>query len=347
MGEIFKELRCLTWNVNGVDLSVEVNKQRVLSVLNQSGVLEGPIGVIALQEVISPSEIMFGDVQTHVNAWNTLIQSLITESEKQILCSHSQTGVCTCVIYDKKQFEVEEKPPILHKGGVKIAGWNVRTKATVCVVVSRKGDEKQVALLNSHLPAYHYLLGLFKQRDNTDAADQDRAEAASEAEEQIEVLQKHLRVAESVVWMGDFNSRMHRSMRSRNQVVSVSNDPNQYPLEEGDSEPTFDGTRDSLKKLMKHPITSKCVFEGYREEEIKFGPTFKIPLNASQGSMPGKHWTDRIIYKGNWTRELEYDRITTGGKHSVFEDHWPVYLRPKQGTQTTSPACIHCGARVK
>lgn len=343
MGEIFKELRCLTWNVNGVDLSVEANKERVLSVLDKSGVLEGPIGVIALQEVISPSEIMLGDVQTHVDAWKDLIgHELEKNGNKTVLCSHSRTGVCTCVIYDTKQFKVEEKPPILHKGGVRIAGWNVRTKATVCVVVSRKSGGKQVALLNSHLPAYHYLLGLFKQRDNTDAADQDRAEAASEAEEQIEVLQKHLRVAESVVWMGDFNSRMQKTGETRPNARM-----NRISPDDSSTPPSFEAKRDSLKKLMKHPITSKCVFEGYQEETIQFGPTFKIPLDASQGSIPGKHWTDRVIYKGNWPGELEYNCIMTPEKSGVFEDHWPVYLRPKQGMQTEFPACIHCGARVE
>mmetsp|Transcript_4194 Transcript_4194/g.10412 ORF Transcript_4194/g.10412 Transcript_4194/m.10412 type:complete len:162 (+) Transcript_4194:2906-3391(+) len=74
-----------------------------------------------------------------------------------------------------------------------------------------------------------------------------------------------------------------------------------------------------------HSMAEGRAFPGFAEGKISFSPTFKFDKESSDYDTSHKQripaWTDRILFKPNGVRVLDYDSIPNA-KHS---DHRPVF----------------------
>ncbi|KAI8890412.1 DNase I-like protein [Backusella circina FSU 941] len=112
---------------------------------------------------------------------------------------------------------------------------------------------------------------------------------------------------ENVIWISDLNYR-----------ISLSNEEARLYIKEGNIEALY--TNDQLYNEM----LQKRVFPSYQEGDITFLPTYKFDIGtdtydtSEKQRIPG--WTDRILFKGNQLKQLQYTRAELCTSH-----HRPVF----------------------
>jgi endonuclease/exonuclease/phosphatase family metal-dependent hydrolase len=310
-------LKCVTWNVNAV-VDVDVHQARIAQVIESLTVADTDHVVISLQEVTTPWSSNEDDMKKQLIKWNLLLQKLIPKHEIQE--AHSDTGVAMFVLTPKmNENGVICRTIVTHAAGFALFGYKFHTKATVTCYIRTANNSSVVAIVNSHLPSYHYDFGLFKDRGNMVDADSERSNAIREAEDDTHGS-RILKLCKHVIWMGDFNFRTHTSAQPDRNYARQDN----HPVSPEDTEP-FTSSRDGLRQCMLHPIDNACVFIDYQEDKITFLPTYKIPLGRIK-KKAGKEWTDRIIYKGMESIPNTYKSIPTKETVENFSDHTPVYM---------------------
>ena len=136
---------------------------------------------------------------------------------------------------------------------------------------------------------------------------------------------KHKDISEKfdcVFWSGDLNFRLEQTR----QVVIRE-------VRDGVSVLDFD----QLNYLRAEGL----IFRGYREEEIRFPPTYKYDSGTNKFDTSSKQrtpsYTDRILYKchrGTEVRALMYDSVqeVVSSDHKPVWGIWEVKIRPGRDT---------------
>lgn len=129
-----------------------------------------------------------------------------------------------------------------------------------------------------------------------------------------------------VVFSGDLNYRIDLP---REYVDRCIGDIEQACLEES-TEITGSRQIDTFNKLLRRDqllrtISSGQAFANFSEAKIAFLPTFKFDKGSSEYDTSYKQripaWTDRIVFKSNSIRVIEYDSVPT----AMHSDHRPVF----------------------
>ncbi|XP_017232587.1 type IV inositol polyphosphate 5-phosphatase 7 isoform X1 [Daucus carota subsp. sativus] len=116
-----------------------------------------------------------------------------------------------------------------------------------------------------------------------------------------------------IFWFGDLNYRLYLEDNLARQLIE---EKNWTALQEFDQ--------------LKKELEEGGVFEGWKEGNIEFAPTYKYSTfncNRYSGGFPGKAgekqrtpaWCDRILWYGEGVKQLSYFR-----SESKFSDHRPV-----------------------
>ncbi|XP_047332815.1 type IV inositol polyphosphate 5-phosphatase 7-like [Impatiens glandulifera] len=115
-----------------------------------------------------------------------------------------------------------------------------------------------------------------------------------------------------IIWLGDLNYRIALSYRSAKALIEMQN-----------WRALLD--KDQLRTEQRRG----SVFEGWKEGQIYFPPTYKYSYNSDRYSGDNLHskekrrtpaWCDRILWFGQGVHQLSYVR-----GESRFSDHRPVY----------------------
>lgn len=116
-----------------------------------------------------------------------------------------------------------------------------------------------------------------------------------------------------IFWFGDLNYRLYLKDNLARQLIE---EKNWTALQEFDQ--------------LKKELEEGGVFEGWKEGNIEFAPTYKYSTsncNRYSGGLPGRAgekqrtpaWCDRILWYGKGVKQLSYFR-----SESKFSDHRPV-----------------------
>lgn len=135
-----------------------------------------------------------------------------------------------------------------------------------------------------------------------------------------------LKSMDHVIFSGDLNYRIDLP---REYVDRCIDDIEQARLEELTE---IIGSRqiDTFNKLLRRDqllrtISSGQAFANFSEAKIAFLPTFKFDKGSSEYDTSYKQripaWTDRIVFKSNSIRVIEYDSVPT----AMHSDHRPVF----------------------
>jgi hypothetical protein len=318
-------IHCFTWNVNGVNLNKQANKERVQKALRAAfpSVTDGCY-VIGLQEVVSPTLVFsHAKMKKAVQKWKEILFDFF---RKGASAHYSNTGVCTMVVCINSGFKDLSDTPdrgadekiVELAGGASILGQEIMTKCSLGIVLETP-DKTQIIIITSHLPAYNYEYGLFKNRTDCIHADRNREKAMHQTEEKMlfrnsngSLMQSLLPdIAPNVIWMGDLNFRQCGQYLGNSDVK------------------IFDKEKDFLSKiLLEEPH--------FQESPISFPPTFKLAVGGTKPDLKLKDWTDRILYRtppGGKARLVpkpnsyrSFPNFNQNGTiaNGVFEDHTPV-----------------------
>jgi hypothetical protein len=332
---------CLTWNVNGVAVEKgkvkaengeTSNHGRILQVFKsafkdaiESGVngtaFAGCI-VVGLQEVISPT--MFGDealVKKRLDWWKLLLREALGMDGKGFVQGvYSGSGVAL-LVYGPNFSRIGDNGVVVPLTGFTVLGCKIHTKASVGIVLHTP-EQREITVVNSHLPAYHYSWGIFKDRKNTEAAATDRVHA-------MDVTQSTMLLSNT------FCDRDH-CQRERTQLELLRSKPDVIWMGDFNFRSTECGDR---PRDRKEGGDHMALLTQFNECEITFPRTFKLP--ASFGGQQPKHYTDRIVYRGALAAQgylslsVKIKQPSTPTMYAprstdvvlqrgVFEDHAPV-----------------------
>ncbi|GAB5365924.1 hypothetical protein AAMO2058_001100300 [Amorphochlora amoebiformis] len=201
-----------------------------------------------------------------------------------------------------------------NKGGIAIS-CNIGETSFLFVNSHFHADQAGVEQRNADYEKIEKRLGLRKEKDDHETRCSDGFER--------------------VFWAGDLN---YRCNCNRGIAESLIRDRNLEPL--------------LLNEQLRREMRSKKVFEGYREADIKFPPTYKFDVgtNAYDSSKKNRvpSWTDRILWRSKAKVTCtHYDSLPS----VRTSDHKPVvglysvpWVRREKGgggvRNTQSSACV-------
>jgi len=126
-----------------------------------------------------------------------------------------------------------------------------------------------------------------------------------------------------VFFCGDLNYR-----------VDLPRECAEFTVLHGDSPDELDtGIEMKPHDQLYRTLAGRRAFTGFSEGKVTFAPTFKFDKDTGEYDTSHKQripaWTDRILFKPNHTRVLEYASVP-GSRHS---DHRPVHATFRTGMQ--------------
>lgn len=284
---------CGTWNVNGVNPPDLLKKWfDKVEIEDKKRKTPPDIIVIGLQEV--GEKLSFGSEAA--NKWKqALMTSLPTHGNyKMIKMVHMLRIVMFVYVEDSYEeilstVDISKVPTGLlgimgNKGGVGIR-MNIH--------------DTSLCFINSHLAAHQNGC----KRRNKDYRDVDRKMKFKKTSTQCKI-----RDHDKIFWIGDLNYRIDdKNIEEVKRKI-------------GEKEYTDILQNDQLRQQMD----LSAAFQGYKEGEITFKPTYKYDKGTNDWDSSKKKrspaWCDRILFKG---KEIEVDHYNSH-PDIFFSDHMPV-----------------------
>lgn len=331
-------LVCTTWNVDSCDPSGIVKDPAGMAYVekiledfeNKSSASDHKsIFVLGFQELMTPGTFNKLACGVILDRWSEII--LQVKPDLDLMGTYaSPTGVGVIVFINKDWKEDEKKLLRDNIGGDYIihnqTGYGFARKSSVCVKLKIRPD-LSIPVVVSHLPAYNYFLTLKWDAEwsREDAIEQvlDEMHADSSGRD----LMSYDRGG--MVWMGDFNSRIHPSTVEKWEGVEE-----EMLLQESMDERVVKGFKenDQLYQALHHSMNRRSKYLlSFSEADVKFGPSYKFgPLDVNRVA-----WTDRVIYRTG--RQCIYP---SGYKRVSFQN-------PKGGKVVSDHAAVTCTFHVR
>ncbi|KAL4002857.1 Endonuclease/Exonuclease/phosphatase family protein [Acanthocheilonema viteae] len=160
-------------------------------------------------------------------------------------------------------------------------------------------DESSLVFITSHLlpNASNYEKRCLQYKNGKVCAFDDMARSSDENN--------------NVIWLGDFNWRVDQ-LTSQEMIMKLAE------LNSNDHMDKLVNKFDQLKRAQRNGQA----FMDYREEKIRFAPTYRLMVGSSyydQERVPS--WCDRILFKGKSLRCERYE----SNRMVTLSDHFPVY----------------------
>ncbi|KAL4214955.1 DNase I-like protein [Rhizopus microsporus] len=288
---------CGSYNLNGRAFKGELLDPWLLQHFKSGNTEEPDIYAIGFQEIVelSPQQVMATDAETR-KVWEDQIERTLNSrpggKSKYTLLRSNQLVGAALVIFAKSSIVDEIR--------------NVESSIKKTGIMGMAGNKGAVAIRMDYgdtsfcFVAAHFASG--------QANVEDRNNDFYTINEGLRFLRgRTIDSHDNIVWVSDLNYR-----------VSLSNLEAREYVHQGNIEALLH--HDQLIREMNQGN----VFPGYKEGLITFLPTYKYDVGtdiydtSEKQRIPG--WTDRILYKGNQLRQLQYSRAEL-----YTSDHRPVF----------------------
>ncbi|CAO3592079.1 unnamed protein product [Absidia cylindrospora] len=288
---------CGTYNLNGKSFKGEKLDPWLLQHIQLNQYKEPEIYVIGFQEIVelSPQQVMATDADKR-SVWEQQIERTLNSSQtggrsKYVLLRSNQLVGAALIIFVKASVVENIR--------------NVETSIKKTGMMGMAGNKGAVAIRMEYgdtsfcFLAAHFASG----QSNVD----DRNADFHTINQGLQFQRgRSIDSHDNIVWVSDFNYR----------VSLVNEEARKY---------TASGNIEALLRndQLIREMNQNNVFQGYHEGLITFMPTYKYDNGtdtydtSEKQRVPG--WTDRILYKGNQLKQVQYDRANL-----YTSDHRPV-----------------------
>ncbi|KAL4002858.1 Endonuclease/Exonuclease/phosphatase family protein [Acanthocheilonema viteae] len=280
---------CVTYNVN----SRKPEGDQIHQLLQQDDVEDAAIIAVGLQE-LSHLEL-FGTIPAETT-WLSILTSWMNAHGKSLLCKTSLACNLLLIFAQLEVFplvnEINSRQSRSSLGGL------TGHKGSVSLRIKFR-DESSLVFITSHLlpNASNYEKRCLQYKNGKVCAFDDMARSSDENN--------------NVIWLGDFNWRVDQ-LTSQEMIMKLAE------LNSNDHMDKLVNKFDQLKRAQRNGQA----FMDYREEKIRFAPTYRLMVGSSyydQERVPS--WCDRILFKGKSLRCERYE----SNRMVTLSDHFPVY----------------------
>ncbi|ORX47966.1 hypothetical protein DM01DRAFT_1338802 [Hesseltinella vesiculosa] len=288
---------CGSYNLNGKSFKGEKLDPWLRQHLQWDTKLEPEIYVIGFQEIVelSPQQVMATDAEKRI-VWEQQLEKTLNarrqlQGDKYVILRSNQLVGAALIIFVKESLVDDIR--------------NVETAIKKTGMMGIAGNKGAVAIRMDYgntsfcFLAAHFASGQANVPDrNADFFTINQGLQFSRGRS----IDSH----NNIIWVSDFNYR-----------VSMANEEARVYASQGNIAAMLQ--KDQLIREM----AEGNVFQGYQEGQITFMPTYKydngtdVYDTSEKQRVPG--WTDRIVFKGKYLRQLQYTRAEL-----YTSDHRPV-----------------------